>query len=171
VPGSVRQQKYLFLIQSHLGINLGGRFVRGQYGPFDQSVYEIHRHAKTQYWFSSRHTKGEDVFTEGAGIGAMLEEARAMFGESLLLINSMTQLLNDLDTKEIEAVATLYAVWNDFILEGQKMPDKEEIILEAKTNWHKDKHLLSDSRLLELLEWMKLHGLEPRGLGQSTKGV
>jgi hypothetical protein len=171
VPGKVRQQKYLYLWQTHLDINLGGRFVRGQYGPFDQSVYDIYRHAETQYWFSSRSTTGEDVFTEGAGIASMLKEAQAAFGESLLLINSLTQLLNELNTKEIEAVATLYAVWNDFILEGHIMPDKEEIVIEAITNWHKDKRMLQKDRLLELLEWMKLHGLEPRGTGQSTKNV
>ncbi len=169
VPGRVRHQKYLYLAQTHLGIALGGKFERKQFGPLDESVYRIYDRAASDGWFSSQRLSGEEVFTVGENITPMLEEARAEFGSSLEIIDSLTQLLNNLKTKELEAVTTLYAVWNDFLLEGVKDPAKEEIVLEAQNNWHPDKHLPAADKLLEWLEWMKENDLVPRGIGESTK--
>ena len=49
-------------------------------------------------------------------------------------------------TEQSEIVDTIYAVWNDFLIEG-KTPSDNEIVDEVKNNWHKSKKRFSAEKL------------------------
>jgi hypothetical protein len=62
-------------------------------------------------------------------------------------------------------VATLYAAWNNLLLQGQT-PDDEAIVQEARENWHASKLKIERDKFFKGLEWMRLKGLVPTGNGR-----
>nr|WP_143761337.1 hypothetical protein [Sphingobium chlorophenolicum] len=73
-----------------------------------------------------------------------------------------------LSTKEAEAVATLYGVWNDALSEGT-LPSDDEIISGFLNDWHPEKRAkFRASELPEWLGWMRRHGIVPTGSGPKT---
>jgi hypothetical protein len=50
----------------------------------------------------------------------------------------MLERMKLLYTRQAEIVATLYAAWNNLLLDGQQ-PNDEAIVSEAREQWHKDK--------------------------------
>ena len=70
----------------------------------------------------------------------------------------------------IEAIATLFAVWNDALIEGRS-PNDDEIVQEATTNWHDNKKLTGKPMLKGYLIWMRDLKLVPQGVGPRVKPV
>lgn len=65
---------------------------------------------------------------------------------------------------------TLYAVWNDFILEGRSVTD-EAIVDEVMHRWNDAKLRFSKIEWLAVLADMKKHEiLMPAGFGKCTTG-
>ena len=71
-------------------------------------------------------------------------------------------------TEQLEIVDTIYAVWNDFLIEGKK-PSDNEIVNEVKNNWHENKKRFSSEKLKKAIQWMKKNNLIPQGYGLKTK--
>ena len=82
-------------------------------------------------------------------------------------LNKFLSLANQFTTEQSEIVDTIYAVWNDFLIEG-KNPSDNKIIHEVKTNWHKSKKRFPDERLKSAIQWMKKEKLIPQGYGPKT---
>ena len=69
---------------------------------------------------------------------------------------------------EIERFATLFAVWNDFILDGVPAPSDEQIMEDVLTNWGPKKRRFSRGTWQNTLMKMKRDGIIPKGLGLHT---
>jgi hypothetical protein len=72
-------------------------------------------------------------------------------------------------TLSCEIASTLYAAWNDLLIEGRH-PTDEEIIREATDpkRWHESKAKIEESKWPTALKWMRENGLVPRGYGTHT---
>jgi hypothetical protein len=76
--------------------------------------------------------------------------------------------MSDFDKRSVEAIATLYAVWNDAMMDGQT-PDDAAIINGVLTEWHSEKgEKFKEADLRHWLDWMKRNKLIPRGVGPKT---
>ena len=75
--------------------------------------------------------------------------------------------MRDWDTDRCEMTVTLYAAWNDFILEGCPVSD-EAIVNEVMHSWNDTK--LRFGRLAVLAETKKHKILMPTGFGKRTRG-
>lgn len=168
VGGRTRLQKMLYFAQTHANVPLGLRFRRMQYGPFDEAVYRLEDKAIQDGWLE-RHARGNmEVYQPRPGIESLLEEVPAVLGDAVGKVEEVFTAFTGQDTAFIEAVTTLYAAWNDALLEGRQ-PSDQEIIREAKYDWHQGKELTGAPNLRVLLQWMREIGLVPRGRGSSTK--
>ena len=170
--GRTQMQKYLYLAENHLGISdLDGRFERQAAGPLDRSqLHEVERAlldariARTDQEETGRRRvhytllphrpdlRGELIATIGADKAAALDA----------LIGAMETF----QTPSVEAVATLYAAWNDALIDGRALDD-DALIAEVETNWHEDKSI-PRATLVEMLGWMKRNGIVPTGTGRKT---
>jgi type I restriction enzyme S subunit len=74
-------------------------------------------------------------------------------------------LLLPLNSRQAEIVATLYAAWNNLLLQGQT-PDDEAIVHEARANWHASKLKIERDKFFRGLQWMREKGLVPSGKGR-----
>src|SRR5690606_34308146 len=86
-------------------------------------------------------------------IGTRLEEVE----ELLRLILPMTM-------RQSEILATVYAAWNNLLLSG-KTPNDEEIVTEARENWHESKLKIERVKFFTALNWMRKKSLIPSGRG------
>jgi type I restriction enzyme S subunit len=67
--------------------------------------------------------------------------------------------------RQAEIAATLFAAWNNLLLEGQQ-PSDDEIVREARENWHPDKLKIERKRFIDALVWMRQHDVVPGGKGK-----
>ncbi|PBB34339.1 restriction endonuclease subunit S [Mesorhizobium sp. WSM3882] len=171
--GRVKLHKELFLAEAHAGISeLQGNYLREAAGPFDRAMIddtERALEAEGFYRASQRDGTGTAVlYTPLAKAGQHKAELEALLGPKITDLRSLIATLRDLDRREVEAVATLYAVWNDAMIDGET-PDDAAIIRGVLTEWHTEKgEKFRSDDLSRWLGWMKRQSLTPRGAGPKT---
>jgi hypothetical protein len=96
---------------------------------------------------------------------ALLDKTAQALGERASEVDALINLLLPLNTRQAEIVATLYAAWNNLLLLG-KSPNDDEIVYEARENWHASKLEIGREKFFKGLEWMRQQGLVPVGRGR-----
>jgi type I restriction enzyme S subunit len=168
--GRVQLMKALYLTETHVGVDLAGRYVRAAAGPYDaEALYNLESLAWKKGWFT-KHKRGKEGhrYQPGPFISDRLRAASVVLGERQQAMDRLLDLLSHLDTEQAEIVATLFAAWNDFLLDGQH-PSEEQIIREVRDNWRESKMRFAEERLRLALVWMRSHQLTPRGIGPHTE--
>ena len=121
------------------------------------------------YYRASQNGTGTAVtYTPLANAGQHKGELDALLGPKADALRALIASLADLDRRATEAVATLYAVWNDALMDGAA-PDDVAIINGVLTEWHTEKgEKFKQDDLERWLGWMKRQNLIPRGQGPRT---
>ena len=166
--GRTAAMKLLYLAEAHLGLNLDGKPLREAAGPFDRWIYQFEEEGAQQKWFktvegstSEGHTKIE--YRPGPAL-----KAKAALAESALTsaqhkeFDRLLTLFADRTTEEAEIIATLFAAWNDFLIDGLT-PGDDEIICEVRENWHAKKKRFTPTQLQQWLGWLRQNALIPKG--------
>ncbi len=171
--GRIKLGKSLYFAEAHCGIALGGSFGRANFGPHDEWIYTFEREACHAGWFSvSERPLGDGKlraeYTPGPSLSAKAEEARAGLGEHAAELERVLDLLAPLTAEEAEIAATLFAAWNDMLIEGGAVTD-EVVITEVREHWHPSKARFTPEVLKQWLGWLRRNGLVPRGRGPSTR--
>lgn len=169
----VKVHKITYLAETHLGINaLQGNYLREAAGPLDRALREeTERSLEAAGYYRANQTDGTGTavtYTPLAKAGQHKAELATLLGSKAEALRSLIAILADLDRRATEAVATLYAVWNDALIDGES-PDDAAIINGVLHEWHEEKgKKFKDSDLRHWLDWMKRNGLTPRGQGPRT---
>ncbi len=172
--GSVKQEKIIDLCERHLDLDaeLDRTAYRQAAGPYDNKAKRsIESNFKSQKWFEVKRATGQGVkYLPLTNCGQHKPYFDRYFGHISADIQSIINLLKDLDTERCEIVATLYAAWNDFLIKGET-PDDDAIVNDVLNNWHDKKKQIPKDRWLKALPWMRQQNLVPRGCGRETKGT
>lgn len=166
--GHVKAEKIAHLVEAHLGIDLERAPVKAARGPNDYPhLKKVESRARKANWFDvqQQQADGPYVFHKRHGFDALLDKTTAALGERAAEVDSLISLLLPMDTRQAEIVATLYAAWNNLLLFGSS-PSDEEIVHEARENWHESKLKIERERFLKALVWMREHDLMPAGRGR-----
>lgn len=172
--GRVKFQKIAFLAEAHVGISeLAGCYTREAAGPLDRVlIEEMESGARSIAGIEHEQPGGAGTtvsYRLGNQSGVHRQELAQWLGEDRTA--KLDKLIGDfaaLSTKEAEAVATLYGVWNDALSEGAS-PSDDEIISGFLNDWHPEKQAkFRASELPEWLGWMRRHGIVPTGSGPKT---
>ncbi|MDR0815786.1 MAG: restriction endonuclease subunit S [Desulfovibrio sp.] len=169
--GRVKLQKILYLSEYHARLPFQySEYQRYAAGPHDPKVlYSIEAQMKKQKWFDAK------LREDGYGKqyiplerhNAYKQYYERYFTDRHNLIQRIIDLLRQQDTRFCEVVATIYGVWNDFLLEG-KRPTDGEIFHEARTNWDPKKQAIPENLWSRALGWMREHEITPVGWGEPT---
>jgi type I restriction enzyme S subunit len=171
--GRVKLQKELYLAEAHLGIReLQGNYCRQAAGPLDRALIdETERLVEAAGFCKTSQADGVGTtvtYTPLGKAGQHNTELKSLLGPRADALGSLINLLRDLGTEAVEAVTTLYAVWNDALIDSRP-PDDSTIVNGVLTEWHAEKgKKFKDSDLRHWLDWMKRNGLTPRGKGPRT---
>ena len=165
--GVTQLMKVLYMAQVYFGLNLAYTFGRGQYGPFDKAVYDLEAQAEQNGWFEA-HEERKPRYEVLEDISAQLGEAEKVLGDKKSSFIKFLSEVSGMDTKMLEAVATLYAAWNDLLLDGQTPTDKE-ILAEVLERWPGKAESFQYTKLSTYLKYLKALNYIPTGTGQSTR--
>jgi type I restriction enzyme S subunit len=171
--GRVKLQKELYLAEAHLGISeLQGNYIREAAGPLDRALIEnTERAVEAAGYYRASQADGAGTtvaYRPLANAGQHKAELKILLGPRADTLGGLIALLRDLGTDAVEAVATLYAVWNDALIDGRQ-PDDSMVANGVLTEWHEEKgKKFKDSDLRHWLDWMRRNGLTPRGQGPRT---
>lgn len=166
--GHVKAEKIAHLVEAHLGIDLERVPVKAAAGPNDYPhLKKVESRAKKANWFNVRQQQADSayVFHKQHGFDALLGKTAQALGERATEVDALITLLLPLNTRQAEIVATLYAAWNNLLLLGRP-PSDEDIVYEARENWHASKLGIEREKFFKGLEWMRKQGLVPVGKGR-----
>ncbi|MGS0577732.1 restriction endonuclease subunit S [Xanthomonas oryzae pv. oryzicola] len=171
--GRVAHMKLLFLADSHLGLGLMDGYRRHAAGPLDTTIYRVEERAAKEGLYSTsievlKSGQEKVSYHIGANISRSVETAASALGSAQKELDRLIALFEGRKTEDLEAVATLYAIWND-ALAGGLHPNDEWLISEFRGNWHEAKERFTPDILGKWLGWMRDNGLVPTGNGAVTK--
>lgn len=171
--GSVKHEKIVHLCELHadLHADLDRHAYKEAAGPYDpkarRSVEKVFR---AQKWFEV--TKGERrvEYVPLEKCGSHRSYYERYFGDHHLHIQSIIDRMRPMTSEQCEIVATLYAVWNDFLIDGET-PTDHKIVQSVLNSWHPSKRNISEDRWLAALPWMRSNDFVPKGVGEKTRVV
>lgn len=124
-------------------------------------------------YFETRKEGQLTKFVPKENLKAAIAKAKVLLGKELPRVRELIGKFKELNTMRSEAVATLYACWNDLLLEEKNVTD-EMIVREFQKHWHPKKMTpekakdFTDARLRRALAWMRAQEIVPKGLGRPT---
>ena len=167
--GRVKLQKLIHLCEYVGRIEeVHGEYRREAAGPFDQRLmFGVVKGLSDQQWFGEHREAGRSHYVPLAKTGGH-SKYLARWQDRMPAIEKVLQLLGTQTSERCEIVSTLYAAWNDLLIEG-RTPSDSEIIREATELWHVSKASIASERWPMALDWMRKHDLIPTGFGAHTR--
>lgn len=171
--GRIKVHKIMFLAEAHANINeISGRYVRQAAGPYDGAmINDVEAGLRQDRFYDTAEDpnsqRGRITFTPLDNAGGHKPTLEAMLGDRVAELRRIIGLVKDFNTENTEAIATLYAVWNDALIDGEQ-PDDERIIGGFREEWHEAKQRFTEESLRTWLGWMRRNDLVPRGSGPHT---
>lgn len=168
--GHVKTEKICHIIENHVELNLGRDPKRIAAGPADfPHLQKVEHRAKMKNWFTVQKRENEIgyKYKPGKSFDNLLKEASKELSENEKSIDEIINIFVNLKTEHAEIIATVYAAWNDLLLDG-KTPSDNEIVTEARENWTPEKKLIEKEKFYKSIEWLKRKNLIPIGRGKHT---
>jgi len=171
--GRTAAAKVMYLAQAHIGLDLDLKPEREAAGPLDTWIYDFERQGQGRSWFevNEKILANGRKKTEYRCLSALSEPAAK--AEALMTpgqkaeFDRLIYTLADKKTEEVEIIATLFAVWNDFLIDGVQ-PTDAQIISDVRENWHERKARFTPAELGQWLDWLRRENIIPQGLPPRT---
>jgi len=165
--GRTKLEKILHLTQTHLTYPLGLEFERYAAGPFDALIYKDEAVARKRGWFETKDRPSFGVtYHPGPNVGDLCQRAIGYLGDKQAALDELLGQLRAMNTDDAELLATVYAAWNDLLIDGR--PADEEAVIAEVYGWDESKRRFSRTEILARIAWMRQHGYVPAGQGQRT---
>ena len=169
--GSVKHEKIVHLCELHLRLqdDLDRHAYKEAAGPYDPSARRsVERIFRQQKWFDPTRQDKRVVYQPLEASGGHARYFDRYFGDRKAEVQTIIDLLRPLTTQQCEIIATLYAVWNDFLIDGRE-PVDDEIVDGVLNNWTDSKRQIPEEKWRAALPWMRQKGLIPAGHGEKTR--
>lgn len=170
IRGKTQVQKLLYLFDQFLGINPGTQYYRYTHGPYDPNLDKYIEVLTSNSWFKHKYS-GADILVKGQKHADFSENHSGSFAKFESEIDKLIDFIKPMKTSQVERIATLFAAWNDFILDGISDPTDDQIITEVMTNWTPNKANTQRETWQGTLKKMRKNGITPKGVGLHTKSA
>lgn len=172
--GQRKLQKVVYLAEHAARLaTIQATYLRNVAGPHDrQLMNQVETEMKSHQWYEriERETVGHAYRPLSQAGQHRQAYNRTWSAKEQANIEQVIELMRDWDTDRCEMTVTLYAAWNDFIIEGRQVTD-DDIVDEVMHRWNEAKLRFSKGEWLAVLTEMKKHGLlTPTGFGKRTSG-
>ncbi len=169
--GRVKLQKLIHLCEYVAEIDeVHASYLRKAAGPFDNKLmFGVAAGLTKLKWYSEVRDGNRTIYRPLEKAGEH-KKYLARWESKLPKIQHVLELLGKAQTQQCEIVSTLYAAWNDLLIDGRQ-PSDVEIIHEASdpVRWHESKANIPSDKWPKALKWMRDNGLVPKGYGSHTK--
>jgi len=169
--GRMAVMKAGYLAEAYAGLQeLQGHYERNAAGPYCSGVVRgMERGAADRHGITVRESEGKASYDLPANFQVPAAELRNRFGidRADRFLSLMTEL-SGFSREGVEAIATLYAAWNDLLARGGEVTD-EAVHQEVLENWHDEKRAKFDTeKLAHWMDWMRRNSVVPDGTGPRT---
>ena len=170
--GSVKHEKIVHLCEYHADLHsdIDRHAYKKAAGPYDPKARRsVEANFKSHNWFDvKKHHGGRIEYIPMQKCGEHKHYFDRYFASQRNIIQSIIDLMRPLDSQRCEIIATLYAVWNDYLINGIE-PTDGQIVDGARNNWHVNKQTIPEDRWAKALTWMRQKSLVPHGTGGKTR--
>jgi type I restriction enzyme S subunit len=165
--GHVKAEKIAHMVEAYVGVDLGRTPVRDAAGPndFPHLKKVEHRADRAGYLTFARQTGGGYRVTKKSGFDSLVTKTRTALGARNQDLDKLLNLMTPMTTKQAEIFATVYAGWNNLLIDGEPITD-ERIVHAAREDWHSDKLSIPREKFFTAIEWIRTKGLCPEGKGK-----
>jgi len=167
--GHVKAEKIAHMVEAHLGIDLGRTPVKDAAGPNDYPHLKRveHRSGKAGFFTFQGSERAGYKFVKGRNFDGLTLRTRLALGARNQDVDRLIELMTPMDSEQAEIFSTVYAAWNNLLLDQRPVTDKD-IVLEARENWHPEKLKIPRERFFKAIAWMKANGVVPKGKGRKV---
>jgi type I restriction enzyme, S subunit len=165
----VKGEKIAHLVEAHIGIDLGRVPKKDAAGPDDYPhLMRVESRARKANWFGTKSLPIGHTYFSKQGMSAIIAKTKdKLLEEDSEKITGLINTFLQFELKHAEVVATLYAGWNNLLLQGEK-PTDDEIVYESRENWSERKLTIKREEFISTLSWMRKHDLIPAGKGKAV---
>ena len=171
VLGRVKVQKGLYFAETspNLGLHLDTDYARYKHGPYDREIQSYEAIMAEHGWIYTSGEQDHTIYRRGEHFSEYWGEYQRLFPNCEGTVQRIIDFVKQFQyTKDVEKVATLFAAWNDFIIDGVASPTDEKIIAEARYHWTKNKRRIKDRTWRKSLAQLKSAQFIPQGHGKHT---
>lgn len=170
--GKTKFAKVFYIADMMSKKNLKTKYYREVAGPVDYNILynkkvSIEKLAFDKGYFTTAQEGKRVKYIPGKNIDNIENIKKEIFGNELIELEKIINKFKDLNTDQAEVVATLFACWNDLLIDKKEITD-EIIIEEFHNNWHFSKKRFPKQKLLKILQRMKEHNIIPQGIKGHT---
>jgi type I restriction enzyme S subunit len=163
----VKAEKFAHMVEARLGIDLGRAPVKDAAGPNDfNHLKKVEHRAKMTNAFDFKRVDGGAYRVQKLhGFDRLIKKTQAALGDRLSDVQKLLTWMLPMSVRQAEIAATVYAAWNNLLLDG-KNPSDEEIVHESRENWHPEKLKIERDRFFLAVKWLREQGVVPEGRGK-----
>ena len=166
--GRVKLEKMLYTIETSIGFDFDTEYVREAAGPLHESIYKCEGIISRQnHWYQLHQSQYGVSYTPTKDAGKYRAYYDKYFSSYNAEIERIIDIFKPYSTDQAEIVATLFAAWNDAIIDRKSYTD-EDIVDDVLNNWHDNKKRFPKDMWLRAMEQMRKNNLIPKGYGKHT---
>lgn len=166
--GHVKAEKIVHLTESILELDLEREPIKDAAGPNDYSrLLKVESRAAKAGFFRTEKKDFGYSYTKGSQFEKLIENTKTALSDKADELTKLIDLFVPMNTQQAELVATVYAAWNNLLIDNLPITD-EAIVTEARENWHEAKLKIERERFFKTINWMKENNLIPKGKGKKV---
>ena len=161
----IKFQKLQYLAEQIIEENLEWNYYRQMAGPYDNKfMHSVFNRLEKNSWFRKSGNKYQPL----GKVNDIDKYYQNYFGDKSEKLNNLFGLLQRASEKFCEAIATIYAVWNNHIILKLEF-DKERVKADF-FDWSNRKTVVfTEEEFEKALVWMQNHDIIPTGFGYLIK--
>ncbi len=168
--GRTKLQKSLHLVGCYAQLDLGGEYIRNTAGPDDQRLMNYIDRTFKQYSHvnveKERLLDGKIHYTYTPTSRIQeVEMAYERYPQDIReRVDNLLDKLNLMNLAEAEILSTLYAVWNNRIIKGERITD--DLLVSDFYAWSEHKADFEERKVRRMLDYMRKENIVPIGWGK-----
>lgn len=175
--GAVKLAKILYIADQECDLDLDAKYLKDVAGPMDGRMFynskiglfpdqksSIIGKILEKTFKKGGETKVFKKISPSSGTQKFAENIENVFGKKSTTLKNIVKIFKPLSTDNAEAVATLYACWNDLIISNKSFSDED--IIKNFFKWSAKKKRFNVKDLHKTLTWMRSKKLIPHGKGR-----
>jgi len=161
----IKFQKLQYLAEQIIEEDLDWNYYRQMAGPYDNKfMHSVFNRLEKNNWFKKCGNKYQPL----GKVNDIDKYYQNYFGDKSEKLNKLFSLLQKGTEKFCEAVATIYAVWNNHIIQKQEF-DRERVKADFFDWSNRKTAVFTEQEFEQTLVWMQNHEIVPTGFGELIK--
>lgn len=166
LKGRIHLMKIIYMLDCMLGLGLGINYLRYNRGPYNPIIESIEKNLSDKGIISVNTAKNYSYTVIDDSFDSKYNE---LFAKHNSEIEKIIDYMKRMKSSRAEKIATLYAAWNDMVIDGVQNITDKMIIDDVMNNWTENKAKTDFSTWQHILNDMKDKKIIPHGYGKHTR--